>query len=83
LRGEWFYADDDKLVIYSGSFSDDHSPGASSYTYAEVFEDADDYNHRLANWEACPEYLESEDEDDDEWDDDDEDEDEDYEDEDE
>jgi hypothetical protein len=80
-RGEWFYADKDTLTIYSGSFSDDHSPGASSYTYAEVFEDADDYNRSLAIWEACPEYLESdEDEDeDDDWDEDeDEDEDDDW-----
>ena len=44
--GEWFYIPDNPLpnndrVIYFGTWGNDHSPGASSYTNAEIF-DMDD-----------------------------------------
>lgn len=44
-EGEWFYiADkprpDGSKVIYHGTFGNYNSPGASSYTYAEIFENA-------------------------------------------
>ncbi len=62
LRGEWFIADDDTRTIISGTFGNDNSPGASHYTYAEVYDDTEEYRVALAEWEAKPEYLESEDE---------------------
>lgn len=88
-RGSWYVADDDTRTIISGTFGNDNSPGASHYTYAEVFsvssdpwdddakedfdteeefraelevEAEDEYRAALAEWEAKPEYLESEDE---------------------
>lgn len=61
LRGEWWYADDETTTIYSGTFGNYNSPGASQYTYAEVFCDADEYKAAVAEWEAKPEYLEHED----------------------
>lgn len=57
LEGEWYYGDDEALVIYSGSFGNYNSPGADSYTNAERFETAEEYREELAKWEACPEYL--------------------------
>lgn len=56
-RGEWYAADDDTLTIFSGSFGNDNSPGASHYTYAEVYETREEYTSALAEWEAKPEYL--------------------------
>lgn len=63
--GEWFYIPDDPLsnndrVIYSGSWGNDNSPGASSYTHAEIFnmDDPDDdaeYSKRVKQWESLPE----------------------------
>lgn len=62
LRGEWYAADDDTLTIFSGTFGNYNSPGASHYTYAEVYDNAEEYRTALAEWEAKPEYLESEEE---------------------
>lgn len=80
-RGEWFYIPEEVLppmkgvdygdlkpnerVIYSGSWGNDNSPGASMYTYAEIFdmddpEEAAEFEKRKAEWEACPEWLPSE-----------------------
>lgn len=77
-RGDWYYIPDGVLppmegvdygdqkpnerVIYFGSFGNDNSPGADSYTNAEIFdmddpEDAAEFEERKAEWEAAPEYL--------------------------
>jgi hypothetical protein len=67
LEGEWWWADDAARTVYYGSFGNYNSPGASSYTYAEVYEEdeEEEYLAEVKQWEAFPEYLESEDEDDD------------------
>lgn len=60
--GEWYIADDDALVIISGTFGNYNSPGASHYTSAEVFESEEEYRAALAEWEDKPEYLDTGDE---------------------
>lgn len=57
LRGEWFADDVDALTIYWGSFGNYNSPGASSYTYACVYDCLEDFQAALAEWEAMPEYA--------------------------
>ena len=57
LEGEWYYCDDEKLTIYFGSFGNYNSPGASSYTYASVYETVEDYQKMKAAWESYPEYI--------------------------
>ena len=74
-QGEWYYIPDEPLtkgphigcrVIYSGSFGNYNSPGASSYTYANIYECDDDdemsFLDEQQGWEASPEYDEEEDE---------------------
>lgn len=64
FEGEWYFIDDQPLanldrVIYFGSFGSDHSPGASSYTNAEIFDGIDelaDFTLRAQEWESRPEY---------------------------
>lgn len=56
-QGEWFYCDDEKMIIYSGSFGNDNSPGASYYTCAELFDDETEYRTKKNEWESCPEFL--------------------------
>lgn len=58
MRGEWFYADDDSMTIYHGTFSNHNSPGAMFYTYATVFEDVSHYKSEVARLEQSPEFLE-------------------------
>lgn len=58
LRGEWYIADDDTRTIIFGTFGNYNSPGASHYTYAEVYDDVEEYRAALAEWEAKPEYTE-------------------------
>lgn len=68
--GEWFYIPDEPLannnrVIYFGTWGNDNSPGASSYTNAEIFdmddaEDAAEYAKRVQEWESQPEWEEVE-----------------------
>ena len=62
--GEWFYTPDTALpdgsfVIYGGSYGNDNSPGASHYTYAEVYEpdEEEEYRERVAELESMEEYL--------------------------
>lgn len=72
-KGEWYYIPDDPLpnndrVIYYGTFAQDHSPGASYYTYAELFdmddpEDAAAFDVQKKEWENAEEWLPSDDED--------------------
>ena len=73
--GEWYYVADDVLVvpdqgsfrvIYGGSWGNYNSPGASHYTHAELYDVADDddmreFTDRVAELDACPEWLESDD----------------------
>lgn len=71
--GEWFYSPKESTdpgwvegfrVIYSGTWGNDNSPGASHYTQAEVFElpdEGDEYEAHLAEWEAQPEWAETDD----------------------
>jgi hypothetical protein len=70
--GEWFYIPDDPppkndRVIYFGTWGNDNSPGASSYTHAEIFnmddpDDAAEYEKRVKDWESQPEWEEVEEE---------------------
>jgi hypothetical protein len=65
--GEWFYVPDERLptndaVIYFGSWGNDNSPGASSYTHAEIFDmddrdDAAEYSKRVREWRQQPQCL--------------------------
>ena len=67
-HGEWFYIPEEPLpkndrVIYFGSWGNENSPGASSYTYAEIFdtddpEDTAEYAKRVQEWEEQPEWDE-------------------------
>jgi hypothetical protein len=57
LAGEWFIADDAARTIIYGTFGNYNSPGASHYTYADVYTDEAEYRAALAEWEAKPEYL--------------------------
>ncbi len=64
--GEWFYVPENPLsnndrVIYYGSWGNDNCPGASMYTYAEIFnmddpKDAADYKKQVKHWEKQPEW---------------------------
>lgn len=77
--GRWYYIPDEPLpdgsrVIYHGTYGNYNSPGASSYTYAEIYDpdEKDEYTKHVAYWERQEEWEETEDEDmDDEWGDDD------------
>lgn len=64
LAGEWYITDDDTRTIIYGTFGNDHSPGCSSSTYAEVWaeDEVEDYQKALAVWESYPEYVEIDDE---------------------
>ncbi len=66
-EGEWFYADEDTLTIYSGTHGNDHSPGTSGNTFATVYEDEASYRAALEEWESQEEYLESDDDSAGEW----------------
>lgn len=76
--GEWHYIPDEPLapmkdvgeykanerVVYYGTYGNDNSPGASHYTYGEIFdmddeEDAAEYNRVVARWKEQDEYLPS------------------------
>jgi len=69
-NGEWFFVPDEPLpngdrVIYFGSWGNDNSPGASSYTNAEIFDAVDpdhliEFSQRVDHWENQPEFAEDE-----------------------
>jgi len=71
--GEWFYVPDEPLptcerVIYYGSWGNDNSPGASSYTYATLFDVGDpdelaEFTLRVQHLESQPEFDEQAEED--------------------
>lgn len=58
--GWWWHFDSSSRVVYSGSFGNDNSPGASHYTYAEAYDDKCELDAALAHWKSKPEYLEVE-----------------------
>ena len=69
--GEWYYVPDEPLpngdrAIYFGSWGNDNSPGASTYTNAEIFDALDhdqliEFSERVDHWESQTEYVESDD----------------------
>ena len=54
--GEWYDFDDARWIIYWGTFGNYNSPGASHYTYAEIYDTAEEYKEAVAAWEAKEEY---------------------------
>jgi hypothetical protein len=64
LEGEWFYDDADTLTIYYGSFGNYNSPGASNYTYADVYgaDEKAEFALEVQRLQALPEYVETEEE---------------------
>ena len=64
--GEWYFVPDEPLptgerVIYYGSWGSDHSPGASMYTHATLFDVTDpdelaDFTLRVQHLESQPEH---------------------------
>lgn len=62
LEGDWFFADDDTQTVYFGTFGNDNSLGASSYTFADQYQTQEEYLAEVARLEAMPEYLETEEE---------------------
>jgi hypothetical protein len=61
LEGEWFTYDADSLTVYGGTFGNDHSPGSSIYTWAEVYDDASEFDARVKSLEAFPEWTDVDD----------------------
>lgn len=65
--GEWFFVPGEPLptgerVIYFGSWGNENCAGASSYTYAEIFDvadgaDATAFAKRVKKWESEPEFV--------------------------
>lgn len=65
--GKWFFVPNEPLpsgdrVIYFGRWGNDDSPGASSYSHAEIFDvanpvDAKAFENRVRHWESQPEYA--------------------------
>jgi hypothetical protein len=71
LEGEWWYdvrtADGRLGLVYGGTFGNDNSPGADSYTHVEVYFLADpdqkqEFLARVAKLETMPEYADEDDE---------------------
>jgi hypothetical protein len=64
--GEWFFVPDEPLpsghrVIYFGSWGNDNSPGASTYTHATLFDvnepgELAEFTLRVQHLESQPEY---------------------------
>jgi len=55
--GRWYYDDIETLTIYEGSFGNYNSPGADGYTFANVFDDSEEYNTYLEKLHAIPEWI--------------------------
>lgn len=62
--GEWYCVDEKAMTIYYGTYGNYNSPGASSFTYADVYEQGEEekFNAAVAKWESKPERLETDDE---------------------
>lgn len=56
-EGDWLYADDDTLTLYSGTHGNDHSPGATHYTMATVYADPAEYARDRDEFLAQPERI--------------------------
>lgn len=60
LEGEWYFVDDEPLpngdrVIYYGTHGNDHSPGASMYTNAVIFNkntELAEFRKRRKQWQG-------------------------------
>ncbi len=50
-KGDWFYADDETLTIYHGTYGNYNAPGCG-YTYADVFDDKEEYRDAVKEWEG-------------------------------
>lgn len=57
LCGEWYYFDNDNLVIYHGTFGNDHSPGSKYYTSYHECDTKEEYSKLCKQWEELPEYT--------------------------
>jgi len=76
--GDWYYIPDEPLpngdrVIYFGRWGNDNSPGASTYTNAEIFDGLDSdqltkFSKRVEHWEEQPEFVEGVHQSDEPWD---------------
>ena len=65
--GEWYYIPSERTakndaVIYFGSWGNYNAPGASSYTYAEVYDmdnpdEVDQYAADVKRWKRYPEWV--------------------------
>jgi hypothetical protein len=57
-EGDWYYCDDETRTIYTGTFGNYNSPGASSYTNADVYEadEIEEYEAEKKKLEAQDEY---------------------------
>lgn len=62
LEGEWFADDPDSLAVYGGTFGNDHSPGSSICTWAEVYDDPAEFAARVKALESIPEWSDVDDE---------------------
>ena len=60
-EGEWYFPDDSELIVYVGSFGNDHSPGSDRNTCAEVYRSKSDFDARVRELEQYPEWLDSND----------------------
>jgi hypothetical protein len=58
LEGDWYYCDDENMVIYTGTFGNYNAPGADSYTNADKYDATEqaEYDAEKARLEAMPEY---------------------------
>jgi hypothetical protein len=58
LEGDWYYCDDETRTIYTGTFGNYNSPGASSYTNADVYDEdeQEEYDEEKKRLEAQDEY---------------------------
>lgn len=54
-EGDWFYADDENLTVYWGTFGNYHSPG--SWYYADVYDDDAEYAEAVQRLKDQPEWV--------------------------
>ena len=56
IEGSWYYADDNRMTIFTGTFGNDNSPGASRYTFAIIFNSLDGYTSARSVYETLKEW---------------------------
>ncbi len=59
--GEWWYADEKNLVIYSGTYGGREKIGSPYCTYGEVFDNSEDFNDTLEMYEQMKEWNDDDD----------------------